>query len=221
MKLRIYNNTASDITYLGILIVAANSFLDIDAQYFNDLEVDPNLRNDLIISNVDISDTIVRYGNNDGIAQLNWMKGLRDSEGNGITSTSLSSTVRALDVNIVSSAPVSVGNTLIKYNEALAVASGATQTILTYTVPNSTTTIVKRISISGENIATYKVIYNTNTIATLRTYFGGELDSEINFIDGENSGFTMAAGETITIQVLNFRPMIADFSSTLQIMEMT
>lgn len=220
MKLRIYNNTASNITYLGILIVPANSFLDILPKYFNDLEVDPNLRNDLIISNVDISDTIVRYGNNDGINQLNWMKGLRDSQGNGITSTALSSTVQALDVNVVSSAPVAAGTTLIKYNEVLAVASGATQTILTYTVPNSTTTIVKRISISGENIATYKVIYNSSTIATLRTYFGGALDSGISFVDGENDGFTMAAGDIITVEVLNFRPMTADFSSTLQIMEM-
>lgn len=230
MKLRIYNKTGSNITYLGTIIIPANSFLDIDPIYFNDLEVDPNVRNDLITNQIDISDTVTRYGNNDGIKQLDFMAGLRDSEGKGITSTVVvvgPVTHQALDVNVLgditfalSPIPASNVKTVIKYNELTMVASGSLEILLSYTVPPATTSLLQRIFVSGENTAIYKVIYNSNTIATKRTYYT-YLNEQFEFVQSSNNGFVLEEGDTIEVSVLQNRTTVANFESSLQIIEVS
>lgn len=231
MKLRIYNKTGATITYLsGVIVIPAMSFLDIDPQYFNALEVDPNVRDDLIKNRIDVSDTVTRYGNNDGIKQLDYMAGLRDREGNGITSTIVtegSEFHQALDVNLLGTAsfslsplPASNVKTVIKYNELTLVPSGSLTTLLTYTVPAATTSILQRVLVSGENTAVYKVNYNSDTIATKRTYYT-YLNEEFEFVENSNNGFVMVAGDVIEISVFQNRPTAADFESSLQIIEIT
>lgn len=226
MKLRIYNKTSSDITYLGIIVIPANSFLDIDPEFFNALEVDPSLRHDILTNLIDISDTITRYGNNDGITQLDYMAGLRDREGKGISST-LFDSHQALDVNVVNPIDVSLGvlppsnvKSIIKYNEQLMVASGSETTLLTYTVPLDTRSVIQRIFVSGGNPATYTVNYNSDTIAKKRTYFT-YYNETFDFVENLNNGFILEAGDTLDIIVLQVRPDPADFESTLQIIEIT
>lgn len=229
MFLRIYNKTNAIISYLsGQVVVPALGFINVDPKYFNQLEVDPQLRNDLVNNKVDISDTVTRYGNNDGIKQLDFMAGLRDDRGNGITSTQIISGTdihHALDVNLVNGISISVlpdnnVNTVLKYNELLMVPSGSEQILLSYTVPPATTTILQKASVSGENIALYKINYNSSTIATKRTYFT-YLNENFDFLGTLNNGFIMQAGDLIEITVLQNRPNPANFESTLQIVEVT
>lgn len=149
-----------------------------------------------------------------------------DGQGNIITSTQFQSK-QALDVNILSilqttqsPLPASNASTVFKYNEAANVASGATSTVLTYTVPSGKKALLQRILVGGENIAKYQTIYNSSLIATKRTYFQN-LNEEFNFIENSNNGFLMQAGDIITITVLQTRPWSANFESTIQVVEIT
>jgi hypothetical protein len=117
--------------------------------------------------------------------------------------------------------PSSNISTKIQYNEINSVSSGATENIITYTVPNSTTTVLQRISVSGENIAKYQVLYNSSVIQTKRSYFGGDLNLDFDFVGSSNNGFQMLAGDIIIVQVNNFRPMSGSFESTIQVVEIT
>jgi hypothetical protein len=285
MYLRIYNKTNSTINYLNdTVVVAANSFLDVDKIYWGNLVVDVNLRDDLTSNRVDISDTISRYGNNDGIKQLDYMVGIRDTQGNSITSTTITTqttTHQGMDVNIISGASngapdksaftygdtafVSIGgvynnetdtlqegqqavvritadralhttlvnssidvnptpasnvSTKLKYAEIKSIPSGSLQTLITYIVPTDTKTMLQRVLVSGEVNATYKINYNSTPIATKRTYYTA-LNEVFDFIENSNNGFIMQPGDMIEITVISTIPKIADYESTLQIVEIT
>lgn len=225
MQLRIYNKTNVILSYAsGAVSIPALSFTDVQPQYFNQIETDPNVRNDLTTNKIDVSDTVVRYGNNDGITYLNYMAGTRDDRGNGITSTASGSHI-GLDVNILNGialSPLPASNvvSVIKYSELPNVASGSLQTILTYTVPAGKRAILQKVLVSGENIAKFQTNYNSSTIATKRTYFQN-LNEEFNFVENSNNGFLMQAGDIITITVLQVRPSAANFESSLQVVEIT
>ena len=105
------------------------------------------------------------------------------------------------------------------FNTALSVSSGSTQTIITYTVPVAKVSYLERISVSGQNIATYDVLLNSVEFDRRRTYFGGDLTAVMEYTAEPKAGVKLLAGDVIQIQVTNFRPSVADFESRLQVIE--
>ena len=100
-----------------------------------------------------------------------------------------------------------------------AVASGASPTILTYTVPAGKTGYLLAADFSGQNIATYDLMVNATEFARFRTYFGGDLTASIRVGSSVQDAYQMVAGTVVTIQVHNFRPTSADFEARLQVIE--
>jgi len=103
-----------------------------------------------------------------------------------------------------------------QYNEVLAVVSGITTTIVTYTVPVGKTNALERISVSGENIALYTVLINGTPIDAQRTYFGGELNAQFEFMSTGNFGVLLNAGDIVSVTVLHMRPSSANFEGRIQ-----
>ena len=85
----------------------------------------------------------------------------------------------SINVNVVET-PIA-GNTVKNiYNEVNAVVSGAITTLVQYTVPIITGSILYRVSVSGENIAKYMLFVNSVQIDTRRTYYGSSLSDISN-----------------------------------------
>lgn len=137
---------------------------------------------------------------------------LRDSSGNEVGTGS-----NPLIVNSTGS----VGRTSVnQFNESLAVASGASTTLVQYTVPTSSSFMLERISVSGENIALFTITVNSVTVDTQRTYFGGALNCEFNFISSGNQGYPLNIGDIVLVTVLHNRPDPGNFEGRIQ-MSMT
>lgn len=123
----------------------------------------------------------------------------------------------SINVNVVS-APIAGQEEKSIYNEALAVASGATTTLVTYTVPFAKTAILHRVTVSGTNIARYDVLINGTPIDTKRTNFGDNLNESFEYVvDGH--GLPLISGDAVTVKVLHNRPYIGDFEGRIQILE--
>lgn len=124
----------------------------------------------------------------------------------------------SLNVNIVggSITPI-VYTTVNQFNEINSVASGTLTTIQTYTVPFGKSGYFQRVDTSGENIAKYTVKVNSGTVDVKRTYFGNSLNAEFDFLDSNDLGINLVAGDVITIQVIHNRPTLSSFDSRLQI----
>lgn len=104
-----------------------------------------------------------------------------------------------------------------KYNEVLAVASGATQVINTYTVPAGKTASLTLIDVSGDNIAKYLVKIDGITQDQKRTYFGNSLNLTFDF----QNNLLLNPGQIVTVEVFNFRPTSSDFNSKILVLEYT
>lgn len=123
-------------------------------------------------------------------------------------------------INVIVKQAPSPGSTVINtYNELPNVASGATVEIVSYTVPVGKQAVFQRASFSGENIAKYSLIINGTTQDTARTMYGGNFTGEFNFETGDESGLIVSAGQTISVQVYNFRPSAATFEGRIQVLE--
>jgi len=92
------------------------------------------------------------------------------------------------------------------FDDVLAVASSSTATVVSYTVPVGKTFFLLLAEFGGNNIATYEVIINNEVEGKKHTYFGGPLNDEIYFGHKKVLG-----GETVKIEVENFRPDVGDF----------
>lgn len=102
-----------------------------------------------------------------------------------------------------------IGTDFDLYNEVLAVAGASTAKIITYVVPVATTLKLKTVQVSGSNIAEYTVKIDGVVKAKKRSYF---TDYDRKF---ELTGINVEAGETITVEVDNYRSSSADFNATL------
>jgi len=111
------------------------------------------------------------------------------------------------------------GLSISKYNEVPLVATGVLTTILTYTVPLTKIGILERISVTGENIAYYKILKNAIVIDSKHTNFGTNLNEEFNYSSSADIGMQLAAGDIITVTVLHNRPSLANFAARLQVTE--
>ncbi len=107
------------------------------------------------------------------------------------------------------------------FNTVASVASGATQTIVSYTVPTARKSFLVRATFGGQNIATYSLLLNNSPFDMKRTYFGSDLSESLEYTNPPRAGFQMNAGDTMQIQVNNFRPDASDFEGALYIIEVT
>jgi hypothetical protein len=120
---------------------------------------------------------------------------------------------------IVESVPSPNNIVVSKYAEALAVASGSTIQIVTYTVPPATQGVLQKAHFSGENVARYDLLINSIKQDTARTMFGADLTGEFNFTTGNDSGYLLNPGDTVSVQVYNSRPSAADFEARIQVLQ--
>jgi hypothetical protein len=137
---------------------------------------------------------------------------LRDAAGNAFGTNS----------NPISVAITSASNELSvnEYGQAAAVASGATTTVVTYTVPLGKTMVLERVTASGENIALFTIFINATQIDAGRTYFGGALNVEFDYTAPANLGYPLVAGDVVTLKVLHNRPTPANFEGRIQMSEL-
>jgi hypothetical protein len=107
-------------------------------------------------------------------------------------------------------------NVVSTYAEALAVVSGVTTTVASYTVPVGKTAALQRVEVNGENIADYKVLVNSIVVDRKRTYFGGGLNENFDFEGYQAEGIPLVAGNIVQVTVLHTRPTTGDFGARIQ-----
>lgn len=108
----------------------------------------------------------------------------------------------------------SSGAEIFEYGTATSVASNATVTVVSYTVPGASTFSLGHISASGDNIAIYTVLINGSPVAVKRSWFT-DYNIEFYFESTSNGGPSVSAGDTVELQVTNFRPTTGDFNGTI------
>lgn len=118
-------------------------------------------------------------------------------------------------INVVVSSTGVTGDELSFYNNVNAVVGGVLTTILTYTVPVATNSFMKRVEVSGTNIAEYTIEVDAVVAAKQRTYFGAGLNTTFEF----GPGVKYTTGQVITVKVLHNRPDVGDFDARLQVNE--
>ena len=123
-------------------------------------------------------------------------------------------------IYVVSSATLPA-TSINAYHEVLSVASGITTTIVAYTVPVGHENVLERISVSGENIALYTVLINGTPVDVQRTYFGGALNTQFQFMSTINYGTVLNAGDIVSVTVLHNRPSLANFEGRIQMSQIT
>lgn len=126
-----------------------------------------------------------------------------------------------IDVIVVDpdiSGPYTVQNI---FSQALAVAGGSTQTVVSYTVPSGYKSFLVRAQFGGQNIATYSLLKNSATFDMRRTYYGGGLSQSLEYTCPPRAGYQLNAGDTIAIQVNNFESSVADFEGSIYIIQVS
>lgn len=102
------------------------------------------------------------------------------------------------------------GEAVLIYDEVNAVAGMSTQTMLSFIVPLEKTFSKISIKVSGQNKAVYSVLFNNETMAKCRTWWG-KFDGEINF-----NLVTLEQLDEIRVEVFNASNSTANFNVTLE-----
>lgn len=105
------------------------------------------------------------------------------------------------------------------YNGVASVPSGSESLVLSYTVPAMKTGQLYRVECSGDNIARFRVYKNGTAIGTKRTYFGGNLNADFNFLTPNKQALGLAAGDVVEVKVLHYRPVAGSFEAMITAME--
>ena len=95
-------------------------------------------------------------------------------------------------------------------NQVNTVPAASTVSLVTYTVPAGKVFYLGEVTVGGENIADYSLKINAAEHDRMRTYFGGPLSISVS------QGFLKCvAGDSILLEVNNFRNSTADFEGKL------
>lgn len=105
------------------------------------------------------------------------------------------------------------------YTEISSVPAATPSALVSYTAPIGKTSFLQKIFVSGDNTATYKAKLNGVTVETTRTYFGGPLNSLMDFSDSSTRGLTLVSGDVVTVEVEHQRPFIGAFNGRIQAVE--
>lgn len=106
------------------------------------------------------------------------------------------------------------------YAEALSVPSGEETEIVTYTAPPTGLAYLQFVSASGTNIGIFRVYQASSVIEKRYTYFtvfSVDLDFETD--DGFSPGILIPASTTVSVTILQNRPLAGDFNARIQILE--
>lgn len=125
----------------------------------------------------------------------------------------------SLNVVVTSGTPATYA-TNVNYSEISAVAAAVETTILTYTVPAATTTSIVRADVSGTNIALYAVKVNSAAIAKRRTWWTS-FNEKFEFTTNISNGYTLSAGDVVTITVLHNSASLGNFNASLERVQIT
>lgn len=101
------------------------------------------------------------------------------------------------------------------FNTVNSVPSGSETLLVQYTVPLDKVFLINQAVGTGENIALFRLYIDNILVAISRTYFGGELNSAIKFVDGSDGGFKLLSGQLIKLTVEHNRPFVANFEGRL------
>ena len=101
------------------------------------------------------------------------------------------------------------------FSEALAVASGDTAIIATYTVAALKKFILLSSYGSGENFGFYTLEIDASIVDIQRTHFSNGLNADFKIGNDVGTGLVVNAGSTITLTVLNYRPETANYSGRI------
>lgn len=221
MILIIRNQTGVIKTYLsGAITVPAFGSTTVPVTYQFPIATDGQLRFDCNTGLVYVSDGVNNFASSNAISYLAQIPQNLPGIGQQVMDLSrpvvIASDQTPVPVTFVST----VGTVQSIYNEISGIAISATATVNTYTVPLATTAILQKVEMGGSNIAIYEVFVNAVKIDKKRTYFGGDLSTELDFTTS-NSGITLNTGDILTVTVTNFRPMLGDFESRIQVLETT
>lgn len=122
-------------------------------------------------------------------------------------------------INVIVQAVPSPNSMVVSsYGELVSLAAGATAFVASYTVPTGMQAVFQRAAFSGENIARYDLFLNGVIQDTARTNYSGDYTGQFDFTTGNDSGLILSAGQTIKVQVYNFRPSMATFEGRIQVL---
>lgn len=108
---------------------------------------------------------------------------------------------------------------LYKVGTLSALTNSIETTLVTHTAVGGRITFLQLVSVSGDNIAKYRVKINGSTIDTKRTYFGGDLEKDFIFNGEKNPGIQVNPGDIVTVTVEHSRPSAGDFEGRIQYLE--
>jgi len=126
----------------------------------------------------------------------------------------------SINVNIV---PSTSSTDTVKniFGTAAAVVSGATTTIVQYTVPLNKIAILERSVASGENIGAFTILINNVVQSIQRTYYAGGFNVTFEFITGQDNGLVLQPGDIVKVTILHNRPYTGNFDARIQVLEIT
>ena len=107
------------------------------------------------------------------------------------------------------------------FGSAAAVVSGATTTIVQYTVPLNKIAILERSVASGENIGAFTILINNVVQSIQRTYYAGGFNVTFEFITGQDNGLVLQPGDNVKVTILHNRPYVGNFDARIQVFEIT
>lgn len=145
---------------------------------------DPNNGNTLVVNN---DGSINVNGGGGGSSQVEII--------NGSNTANVTSNGSLQVVNVPSGTPISL------YNEITGVAMGATQTILTYTVPGSTTLILTRVMVSGDSIGDIELNFNSTTNNRAQLYYTS-FNVNLEYSNAQG-GYSLPSGTVIDVIITN------------------
>jgi len=112
-------------------------------------------------------------------------------------------------INVVSTENT---NTSSIYNEVSSVASFTPTTILSTVAGGDS--LLKRVDVSGDNIATYELLINASIKDKRRSYFGNSLNCQFEFAEG----LFINSGDVILVRVTHERPSVGTFNARIQLL---
>jgi hypothetical protein len=102
-----------------------------------------------------------------------------------------------------------VADVISSYNEITSVAGGSTANVLTYIVPVGKKLAIRGFNISGDNIAVFNILINSDVVSKHRTYYT-EYNLALN-----SHGLIANSGDTIFVQVENFVNSLGSFNASM------
>jgi hypothetical protein len=120
----------------------------------------------------------------------------------------------SINVTSVASLP-SNETSYFQYGEISSIPSASETNILSYTVPVATTFFFLRASVSGTNLAIYKVKVNGTTQETKRTWWT-KFNEDFELSLQNNKGLELSAGDIVTVTVLHNSASLGDFNCTIK-----